>query len=1285
VHPQNDEFVTLPRSTTGLAEYTAGNFNGQLDGNILVTSWDNKVYRVSLDSAGQMDDFNVLFSNVGSSPLDVTALSDAEVFPGTIWVADFQAGKIVVYEPGDYLGTNTSVCIAGNGNDDADDDGFTDADELANGTDACSAADIPADVDGDFISDFTDPDDDNDGIADVVDPFALDAANGANTSLGVDYQWENDSEGAGFIADLGFSGLMVNGVDSYQTQYDLNEMTIIGAAGVVTVDAVPAGDPINGKNTQQYGFQLGVDVTPSSEVFRAHTRVLAPFSGVTPKPYQSIGMYIGTGDQDNYVKLVITHQGFQLLMETGGQLQSQQNLTVPVVDVEYIDLMIEVDPASALATGYYAITENGVTAGEQQAGSFVFPAAWLTNDTRLAVGIISTSFAADPFPATWDFLTVKKVTGGDANSAPTISVTAPAEVNAGVPALLSASVVDDGLPDNTLSSQWSVVSSAGSVVFADANAPDTSVTFGAAGSYVLELSASDGVLSASETVAISVIDDTAVNQNIVYRLNVGGPVIADGGGDWLNDSGFVNTGNTWSSAATVNTSGVTGVPASLFNTERYDLPGGQSMEWSLPVTPGRYEVRLYFAEIFVGAMGNGIRVFDAQVENQSIPGIDVYAAAGANAAYKQTVTVDSDDTLNIQLQRQAQNPALKGIEVIFISDGTTVTENAAPNVSVGADLTAATGQLLSLNAAVSDDGLPDNNLVHAWQVVSGPAGAQFSSISTPATSVSFAVAGEYVLKLSVTDGELTASDDLQITVVAPVVNTAPVVSAGSDQQVTSGTNLTLSGTVSDDGLPQNQLSLQWVLQSGPESVEIANNNAAQASVSLSNAGQYVFRLIATDTALSSFDEVVVNVTQTTIVDNTVVYRINAGGGDVQSDTGVWTADDGNYVSSGNSYGTGSTVDTSATPDVPQAVLQVERWANGSMNWAFPVTAGQYQVKLYFAEIYGGAMSQGARVFDIAVEGQVLSTVDVYAAAGALSGSVVSYAVESDSLLNIELSGVVQNPAIKGIEIISLSDQVVPVNSAPSVSAGSDQTVDAGETLVLSGSVSDDGLPDDQLSLTWSLLNGPAAVQFSASSTAQSSVVFPEAGTYTLQLLATDGQLSANDSITVTVSDPVVAVDNSGEIVYRINAGGPEITSDELNWQADNFGSSFVNTGKTWSKSVTIDNSAANTVPAALFNTERYDLASGAELEWQLPVTAGSYTVKLYFAEIWPGAFTSGTRVFDVTVEGQVLSNVDIYSEAGANTAVVKAFDIDAADGVINIAFDHVAENPSIKGIEVIAN
>jgi hypothetical protein len=71
---------------------------------------------------------------------------------------------------------------------------------------------------------------------------------------------------------------------------------------------------------------------------------------------------------------------------------------------------------------------------------------------------------------------------------------------------LSGSVVDDGLPaDSSLTIEWSLVSGPGNVVFADSSQPITTATFSAEGVYLLELAASDGELTSSDTMEVAVL------------------------------------------------------------------------------------------------------------------------------------------------------------------------------------------------------------------------------------------------------------------------------------------------------------------------------------------------------------------------------------------------------------------------------------------------------------------------------------------------------------------------------------------------------------------------------------------------------------------------------------------------------------------------------------------------------------------------------------------------------------------------------------------------------------
>jgi hypothetical protein len=70
--------------------------------------------------------------------------------------------------------------------------------------------------------------------------------------------------------------------------------------------------------------------------------------------------------------------------------------------------------------------------------------------------------------------------------------------------VVRGTVTDDDLPvGSTISVQWSKVSGA-EVLFANPTSRETAVSFGASGRYVLRLSATDGLASASSEVTIDV-------------------------------------------------------------------------------------------------------------------------------------------------------------------------------------------------------------------------------------------------------------------------------------------------------------------------------------------------------------------------------------------------------------------------------------------------------------------------------------------------------------------------------------------------------------------------------------------------------------------------------------------------------------------------------------------------------------------------------------------------------------------------------------------------------------
>ncbi len=91
-----------------------------------------------------------------------------------------------------------------------------------------------------------------------------------------------------------------------------------------------------------------------------------------------------------------------------------------------------------------------------------------------------------------------------------------------------------------------------------------------------------------------------------------------------------------------------------------------------------------------------------------------------------------------------------------------------------------------------------------------------------------------------------------------------------------------------------------------------------------------------------------------------------------------------------------------------------------MAWDFPVTGGgSYEVRLYFAETYSGAMKVGGRRFDVLIEGAlVLDDFDVFATAGRGNRGVMrSFTITGDGNVDLDFRHVVENPLVNGIEIL----------------------------------------------------------------------------------------------------------------------------------------------------------------------------------------------------------------------------------------------------------------------------
>jgi hypothetical protein len=469
--------------------------------------------------------------------------------------------------------------------------------------------------------------------------------------------------------------------------------------------------------------------------------------------------------------------------------------------------------------------------------------------------------------------------------------------------------------------------------------------------------------------------------------------------------------------------------------------------------------------------------------------------------------------------------------------------NAAPVVSAGASQTITLPAEAVLNGTVTDDGLPSPPaLTTQWSEGSGPGPVAFGDPGALHTGASFTTAGTYVLRLTASDGELSAAASVTIVVRAAPVNTAPVVDAGPGQTLTLPADAALNGTVTDDGLPSPPaLTTQWSEGSGPGPVAFADAGAVDTRASFTAAGTYVLRLTASDGALSATDSV-------TIVVNaapppgaiTLERRVTAGTDDVEENaagTVLLYSSDIELVYDLGVQKVGLRFPNVTIPrgtTITRAYVQFEAKEAQSEATALTIQAQAADNAATFAATTGNVSSRSRTAAAVSwtpvawAVGEVgpnqrtpdLSAVvqEVVNRAGWASGNALALVVTGSghrtawsfegkpagaALLHVETGGGPPPP---------------PSNAAPVVDAGPSQALTLPADAALNGTVTDDGLPSPPaLTTQWSEGSGPGLVAFADAGAVDTRASFTTPGTYVLRLTASDGALSAGDSVTIVVT------------------------------------------------------------------------------------------------------------------------------------------------------------------------
>jgi len=165
--------------------------------------------------------------------------------------------------------------------------------------------------------------------------------------------------------------------------------------------------------------------------------------------------------------------------------------------------------------------------------------------------------------------------------------------------------------------------------------------------------------------------------------------------------------------------------------------------------------------------------------------------------------------------------------------------------------------------------------------------------------------------------------------------------------------------------------------------------------------------------------------------------------------------------------------------------------------------------------------------------------------------------------------------------------------------------------------------------------------------------------------------SVASSIASSVSSSTSSTPSTGQgsLIIAVNAGGARTTYNGNQYQADGYFSG----GDTSSTTDNIGGTTEDTV----FQSERYGSYS-----YNIPVTQGTYSIDLQFAEIYHT--TAGSRAFNLLIEGQVeMSNVDLYTLAGSDGAYTyEVSNIQVNDGSLDITLQTITDNGTLAGFAV---
>jgi poly(3-hydroxybutyrate) depolymerase len=284
--------------------------------------------------------------------------------------------------------------------------------------------------------------------------------------------------------------------------------------------------------------------------------------------------------------------------------------------------------------------------------------------------------------------------------------------------------------------------------------------------------------------------------------------------------------------------------------------------------------------------------------------------------------------------------------------------------------------------------------------------------------------------------------------------------------------------------------------------------------------------------------------------------------------------------------------------------------------------------------------------------------------GSFTTGALAIPPNASTLLRLQATGSSYVTALGGNSTFSRTLRVVhpqPANRAPRAALWLAPVARVGKPLRLRALVDDDAQPQAVPTLSWQVLQSPAAVTLDIDAADPALAWFTPAkpGLYRIQLRANDGSLATTTVSSVLVLGAGVPL----PAVAAVNSGGPQYTSTQgLVYQAD--------TGFSGGATEQIS-SGVTTLLGTQDDTLYRSMRRGNSFSYAVNVPNGQYLVALHLSE-WRW-FTAVSRGVDIALEGtSVVAGLDLYRWAGLRQALDLGQVVTVSDGVLNIAVQKTA-------------